>query len=108
MILMQNIKLSRVAVFMLIVGTVYFASGLHAIDTAWNMNVVRSVTGQMLSDTSLGGSVFDMNEVYRNGLSMTYIGFFTSMLACLHIAFRHPYRAEKRKESFWKIVKTKF
>ncbi len=84
-------------------STFIFMLGIHNIDTAWNLHTVNKADSTLFwFDTNVSGKEIDEHQMYRSGLTMALLGFFTAMLSLI---YERPIKKKINQENddFWKL-----
>ena len=79
----------------LLLGSMNFWGGFHNIDMSRNFLMMAYMEGldyHTWADKSMGGNIVGFDEGYRNGLTMTIIGYYTSLagiaMLCLGLSIK--------------------
>lgn len=76
------------SIFLVIVGTALFFTGLHSIDNAWNMQSGAFDKSLLLN--------FDKGTLYEMGIFLCFAGFFVAVAAALTVFIN--FKIEKSEE----------
>lgn len=77
------------SIFLVIIGTALFFTGLHSIDNAWNMQSGMLDKSMLLQ--------FDKGTLYEMGIFLYFAGFFVAVAAALTVFINFKVTISERK-----------
>jgi hypothetical protein len=71
------------APFLIIAGVLFFMTGIHGIDNAWNMQYLGECMGMRLIDTNAFNAALEKGGLYSQSLIFIFTGFLLTAAGCL-------------------------
>jgi hypothetical protein len=73
---LSRFVLLLISLVLIIAGNIFFWSGFHNIDIAWNDRYYEMICEKNFYETTIGNKTFGITEAYLDGINRLFISYF--------------------------------